>query len=416
MATCLMMLGALATSQPAADLPLLSGIDRQIAVAGEGYFPVLARLEDGRLAAVVRGGAGHLGKGGRLDWIESLDGGTSWTSPRTVVDSEWDDRNPAFGQLADGSLCLAYAVCSCYDEQGNWAPALGDFAFRVTRSSDGGWSWAESVPLETPFPKGGSPYGRIVTTAEGVALMSVYGAISEANAALFPGESPATDACGLLVSRDNGATWGEFRPIARGYNETALLPIGRRSLLAFARSDGDQHVALLRSDDLGRTWSAPVAITLGSQHPADAALLASGEVLVVYGNRLAPFGVHALRCALEDDFATAPRLALAKDSANGDQGYPSVVVGSDGTAVALWYAVGASEGTGGIHASCARFDPDALPRAMAPIEPTPVVALPPRASGVGPLPSAPAAERRHGSSRGDYPWTTRRSLRTLRAQ
>ena len=53
----------------------LEKAERIEVVRGGGYFPTLIRLTDGTLAAVVRGGARHIGVGGRLDLVTSRDGG-----------------------------------------------------------------------------------------------------------------------------------------------------------------------------------------------------------------------------------------------------------------------------------------------------------------------------------------------------
>ena len=64
---------------------------RVIAVNGGGYFPVLIRLHDGKLMAVLRGGAPHIGVKGRLDVITSTDDGKTWSAPRTAIDGPEDD-------------------------------------------------------------------------------------------------------------------------------------------------------------------------------------------------------------------------------------------------------------------------------------------------------------------------------------
>src|SRR5438552_17007056 len=83
-------------------------LERSLVVQGQGYFPVALRLRDGRIAVVLRGGAGHLGIQGRLDMVFSADEGKTWTKPTLVVDSPADDRNPALGQAKDGTLVLAF--------------------------------------------------------------------------------------------------------------------------------------------------------------------------------------------------------------------------------------------------------------------------------------------------------------------
>ena len=66
-------------------------VERSLVVSKQGYFPVAMRMSDGRIAVVMRGGAGHLGIEGRLDMVFSADEGRSWTNPSVVVDSPADD-------------------------------------------------------------------------------------------------------------------------------------------------------------------------------------------------------------------------------------------------------------------------------------------------------------------------------------
>ncbi|MDD1475322.1 hypothetical protein MEO41_29260, partial [Dolichospermum sp. ST_sed4] len=61
------------------NVPLLETAERIVAVKNGGYFPVLIKLKDGTIGAVVRGGAPHIGLKGRLDWIYSGDGGRTWS-------------------------------------------------------------------------------------------------------------------------------------------------------------------------------------------------------------------------------------------------------------------------------------------------------------------------------------------------
>src|SRR4051794_35153671 len=101
-----------------------AGVDvvaESLVVKGQGYFPVAQRLRDGRIAAVLRGGAPHLGIGGRLDVVFSSDDGRTWTTPTVVNDSPIDDRNPAFGQAADGSLVVGFWRTARYDAAGKYA-------------------------------------------------------------------------------------------------------------------------------------------------------------------------------------------------------------------------------------------------------------------------------------------------------
>jgi hypothetical protein len=95
-----------------------SDYPRQVVTKGLGYFPVAISLKNGDVLAVVRGGAAHVGVKGRLDLVRSTDRGKTWSAPWTAVDEQFDDRNPAMGQLKDGTIVLAYVVASGYDATG----------------------------------------------------------------------------------------------------------------------------------------------------------------------------------------------------------------------------------------------------------------------------------------------------------
>ncbi|NLH98949.1 MAG: exo-alpha-sialidase [Chthonomonadales bacterium] len=350
-------------------LPRLDTATRTIAVRGGGYFPVLIQLKDGRLAAVVRGGAPHLGKAGRLDWIESKDGGKTWSEPTVLVDGPWDDRNPAVGQMRNGTIVVAYAECSAYNADGSWNPNTGSFALYYVTSKDGGKTWFGRRPLNAgPIGRVGSPYGRIVTLKDGTSLMSVYG---EADPAYDgPGKPPAGsrgDLVGILRSRDNGETWGDFSLVsAADHNETALLPMPDGRILAAMRT-GKGQLDVCESADGGRTWSPPAPVTGGPdrawpEHPADLVHLSGKRVLMLTGRRHAPLGVMAITS--KDGGRTwdyAGRHLVAWTSQNGDCGYPSGVRLRDGTIVCLYYSVGTTELPGVEQAIAVRFADRALP-------------------------------------------------------
>src|SRR5450755_353554 len=148
------------------------GASRVTVVSGGGYFPVLIRLKNGQLMAVLRGGAPHIGVKGRLDIVTSSDDGKSWSAPVTAIDGPEDDRNPAFGQLQNGDILLAYAIIHGYDETGLKLKARVRTERQVdgvyvVRSSDGGktWSKPELSAATHALQKTGatiSPFGKIL--------------------------------------------------------------------------------------------------------------------------------------------------------------------------------------------------------------------------------------------------------------
>ena len=266
------------------DVRSLPGTREVVSYKGGGLFPVLAVAPNDVAVAVLRGGAGHVGLAGRIEVIRSLDGGQTWTLPNVVADSDWDDRNPAFGVSHRGTLVLSYHRQGSYDEEGNYLSLSYDDPTRrvetmVTRSCDAGLTWERPFPLQVESLRGGSPFGKIVALAEGTLLMPVYHAGSY-----------------IVRSDDDGKTWTSPSRIAEPMNETALLVLPSGDILAVMRGEGGPWQGLYSSHSLdgGTTWSDPVQVTGSSQHPGDLVMLSDGSVLLAYGNRNPPYRVEGL--------------------------------------------------------------------------------------------------------------------------
>ena len=315
-------------------------IARNTAVSGGGYFPVLIRLHTGALLAVLRGGAPHVGVKGRLDLVSSTDGGKTWSTPRTVVDGPDDDRNPALGELRDGTIILSYAIARGYDATGfgfgkaRREERILDGVY-VVRSRDGGKSWTEPQRSEAIYnfyrTKGlVSPYGKIIQLPDGTVLMSVY----------FEFFDQRGNEVYLFRSHDGGKTWGEPSLVGKHYNETGFVVLPDGGILAAMRSETGGHLAVIRSTDQGRTWSEPQQITQDHEHPGDLIVLKGGALLLTFGERNRPYGVHAV---LSHDggrnWDFAHQVILADDAVVTDCGYPSSVQLPDGRIVTMWYQV-----------------------------------------------------------------------------
>src|SRR3954454_15232672 len=100
-----------------------------VVTKGQGYFPVAISLKNGDVLVVHRAGAAHVGVKGRLDLVRSTDHGKTWSAPWTAIDEQFDDRNPAMGQLKDGTVVLAYSIASGYDETGLRFKTSGERVF-----------------------------------------------------------------------------------------------------------------------------------------------------------------------------------------------------------------------------------------------------------------------------------------------
>jgi hypothetical protein len=332
--TCTFLSAQEASERTPADL------ERSLVVSGQGYFPVALRLQDGRIAVVLRGGAGHLGIKGRLDMVFSADEGKTWTKPSLVVDSPADDRNPALGQAKDGTLIVGYFRTASYDEKGRYDPKLKKTSTWVTRSQDGGKTWSESTEIDVSDIEWGSPYGRILTLLDGSMLMPIYG-----GAVRKPGEQvPDTDNSYLYRSTDNGKTWQRFAtPGPKRFNETALVRLASGKLLAAMRTHDGGEVWLVDGSEDGRTWGEPRKLTPAKVHPADLLLLPDKRVLLVTGYRVGPFGVRGMVSDAGEGFDWEKRFVLVNDAVSTDCGYPSSILRKDGKVLTVYYATGSKE-------------------------------------------------------------------------
>ena len=313
-------------------------IERSCVCAMQGQFPVIAGGIAGELAAAFRAGAGHYGLSGTVATASSTDGGRTWSDPIEVAPRGDDVRNPALGIVGDRWI-VAYwnAGVRCYpagdDGVRRWklhATRGPDEAFVVT-SDDRGRTWTQPRAFRSELLAWASPFGRIVTLADGTLAMAAYGPPPDAT-------TPAPFDCVMFRSRDGGASWGDETRVLAAASEMSLCPVSdTRLVAAVRRARGD--TVIVRSDDAGRTWSEPIAATRVDEHPGDVCVLRhSGRMLLTFGRRRRPLGVGAL---VSDDHGTTwdrdHEVILAGDGIGNDVGYPSTVQLDDGTIVTACY-------------------------------------------------------------------------------
>ena len=228
----------------------------------------------------------------------------------TSLDESQDDRNPALGQLKDGTIVLAYVIAGGYDESGErFKGERSDRMFDGVLfifSKDNGHTWTKPVrdeAIKKFYSSGGhvSPYGKIVQLPDGTALMAVY-------FEFFDGRGHES---WLFRSKNNGKTWGEPAQIGKHYNETGILALRDGRVLAATRSEKGAHLAIAESSNQGRTWTTPVQITKDSEHPADLIQLRDGRILLTYGERNPPRGARAILSADGKNWDNSKPIILA---------------------------------------------------------------------------------------------------------
>ena len=328
------------------DIRTLPGTRETTAYQDGGLFPILALAPNGDVVAALRGGAGHLGREGRMEVVRSSDCGLTWTPPNLIADSDDDDRDAAFGVSSQGTLILLYQREHKYDADGNYQGGLRisdpkPIALMATRSFDNGLTWEEPYPLSFDSLATASFYGKIVSLDDGTLLAPIYNSRSWADEQ----SEQMFDTSYLVRSQDDGRTWGGVSQIAPHRNETALIVLSEGDLLAVQRDDTAQALHSTRSLDGGLTWSPTTQITQARQHPADLLRLSNGDILLTYGNRTPPYRIEGrisrddgrswLNCLLT--FSGHLYGYTKEESRRTDLGYPSSVVRGGGQGITTMY-------------------------------------------------------------------------------
>ncbi|MEU4236662.1 sialidase family protein [Actinoplanes sp. NPDC026619] len=302
-----------------------------VAQAADGlqaHFPDVVRLAGGRLVAAYREGAGHISHEGRIVVVASDDDGQSWSAPEIVVDGPHDDRDPKLAVLADGTILLSYFVLEWTSEKEH-----KNHGVLVRRSTDAGRTWSEPAQVGSIW---WASHGAAVELPGGDLLLPVYNRP--------PGERWHRAA--VVRSTDGGRTWPAASEVSLAAGSTfhfqePTLTVLDGQLVSLIRTTVETAY-LSRSTDDGRTWTAPVPTDMpASSHHA--LRLASGEVLVTYGDLSKRFSEHRetvgrlVRRPLET-WDGYPDIQLY-DSGHHDQANPSSVELSPGRFLTLGFDI-----------------------------------------------------------------------------
>ncbi len=321
-------------------------LERYVAIDNKCAWPNLTLMPDGSIIAAVFGEPCHLLWEGAAECWRSQDGGRSWSFLSVPVPNEKGTNrgNLAVGLTHSGALV---AVCSGRDNVSpkGVRPDPDDdegslvLAPIVSRSEDGGTTWAPENQLFAPVTGEVKPYGDIVRLPEGRLAVSCYSSTDE-----FAVDESG-DSAWIYFSDDDGRTWGDARLIGDGYNETDLLVLGEGKLLAASRTNRTAETGIFASSDAGQSWTCRGPVTQPRHMPAHLQQLQDTSILLTYGVRLrGMLGVCA--SISRDEGATwddprvlfnTPAYQSDTSSKGTDGGYPASVQLTDATIVTAYY-------------------------------------------------------------------------------
>lgn len=350
-----LLLAALAATELSAAPPAIEVLETKVITPPSDYYagwPTLTRLRDGRLMVVWSGRReGHVCPFGTVELMLSRNDGRTWTFPRTLLDSDIDDRDAGILETSTGAILATTFTSLAYEpgltkaeQAGNWEPERlarwqgardrltpeerkADLGTWMIRSSDGGRTWS-------------ARYDCLVNSPHGPILLK-DGTI------FYPGKQLwlSNPRVGVAVSKTDGQTWewlSEIPPRAgddpNQYHELHGVECPSGKIVVQIRNHNAKNAGetlQTESTDGGRTWTEPHSIGVWGL-PSHLLRLRDGRLLMSYGHRRPPFG-NQVRFSRDEGTTWSEPAIVSGDGAGGDLGYPSTVELPDGRFVTVWY-------------------------------------------------------------------------------
>jgi hypothetical protein len=323
-------------------------------------FPSVIKRPDGELLVAFRRAPDkrllgekhnqHIDPNSYLYMVRSSDA-ENWTEEPELIYAYpfGGSQDPCLLQLQDGTLlCASYSWASVNPEAvenlkkpitvQDGAVFLGGY---LVKSTDGGKSWQGPIyPSCVPTEIRLNIFGDCLPVYNRGALYEgkngkIYWAVA-ANTAL---EKPTS--VHLMVSEDKGLNWQYYSEIASdnevSFNETSVYETPEGDIVAFLRTAGmDDQACIARSTDGGKSFKWKSMGFRG--HPLNALRLPDNRVLLTYGYRHHPFGIHAKILNAEcTDYASAEEFVLRDDGGNHDIGYTWPVLLDNNKVLVTYY-------------------------------------------------------------------------------
>ena len=342
-------------------------MEHGIVMTGKGrknnfMWPSIARLADGRLIAVCSGfRLKHVCPFGCVAAAVSYDEGRSWSEPFVLFDTPLDDRDAGVTPWKDGFILTTfnntrYFQKKCAKDWGYDGETVKEiYAATDAVSDEDEQKYLGSLyavfdkdckllrwgKLPVMSPHGftllndgslfylGRLYGHEDVTGIPNSTEDKIGFVTSANAADF------TEPVWLDLpekERKEGVLFCEPHAIQ--------LKSGRILACIRAQKEGLFTVYWCSSDDNGKTFGPmrPLAVPEGAFDGSPPHLLerAEGELVLVYGRRIPPYGQRA-RISRDGGESWSKEIVLREDGENWDLGYPASVECADGSLFTVYY-------------------------------------------------------------------------------
>lgn len=277
------------------------------------HCSTMAEAANGDLICVWYGGSYESSDDQVLFLSRRVKGRRVWSQPEVLVKGEplRPPGNACVFQMERGRIGLVWGRMEAsrpLRRGGGW----GDCQLLFRSSDDNGFTWSEDTELEGLSHR--LPRNVPIRPQEGRIVLPITN------------HGNSEKSASLLVTQDNGETWGEVGAIDRGSQPTVIQ---RRdgSLLAFLRSE--PHILKTESYDGGETWTAAEGTDVKCPGAGIAMRqLQNGHVVLVHNDSTTDRTPLSIRRSLDDGASWGEPLQL--ESNPGEYSYPCVIQTSDG--------------------------------------------------------------------------------------
>ena len=251
-------------------------------------YPTPLKFGKGYMDSIIKAGypvGFDAPRGGRAMIVRSDDNGATWSRPRTLIDTPWDDRSPSIRELSDGTLICTFLTWPNDDAGSSDGNPSKGVRVGFIRSFDGGDTW-ESEPRRLPpvyMSESPGHEAPVVELADGTILQAVHG--------WHQPHRGGNARIGVFASKDRGEAWERRAEIASDHSlcEPEIARLSDGTLVILTRDEGD----ITWSTDNGHTWTKPVTFGVRMFAPA-LCVLSDSTLLCTFGSFAKPGGLCAI--------------------------------------------------------------------------------------------------------------------------